>query len=322
VAWLVALALGAALVLRLGWYDRAYPLIWISAFTFYLYLPAYACLAWAAWRRRVGLAVLSSTIIAFHLIWIVPDFLPARKYAPVEPIHSAVGEQLPAPVDFRVYFANLESKNRDYAPTFREIEQLEPDIVVLADFQSHWQKAAAESPVMQAFPHHERTHPPGGEVFAAFAHYPLESVKPSNSYLTNLFLPVDCQLPGHRLRLLGIHAPRPINWTWSHFSRYWENLHQEFRDQPDPLVVIGDFNATQYSLAHRLATAGRLRGGHEDRGRGYATTWPDADFWLPPIRIDHVLISPNIECRAIAEAENPGSDHRSLVVDLRIHGSH
>ena len=66
--------------------------------------------------------------------------------------------------------------------------------------------------------------------------------------------------------------------------------------------------------------ADRLRSAHVDRGRGYAITWPNGMFPLPPIRIDHALLSPEVECLAISEGIGTGSDHRPLVVDLRVHG--
>jgi hypothetical protein len=39
---------------------------------------------------------------------------------------------------------------------------------------------------------------------------------------------------------------------------------------------------------------------------------------MPPIRIDQAFLSPEIECLDIREGRGEGSDHKPLIVDLRI----
>ena len=88
--------------------------------------------------------------------------------------------------------------------------------------------------------------------------------------------------------------------------------------QTGPLVVFGDFNATQHSKVYRELTSGRLRSAHRDRGRGYAVSWPNGKYPAPPIRIDQSLLSEEIECLQIREGEGRGSDHKPLIFDVRI----
>jgi endonuclease/exonuclease/phosphatase (EEP) superfamily protein YafD len=62
---------------------------------------------------------------------------------------------------------------------------------------------------------------------------------------------------------------------------------------------------------HRLADA------HERRGRGWATTWPRDRWPLPPLmRLDHVLVSPDIGVRSVTEGHGQGSDHRPIIAEL------
>jgi endonuclease/exonuclease/phosphatase (EEP) superfamily protein YafD len=67
----------------------------------------------------------------------------------------------------------------------------------------------------------------------------------------------------------------------------------------------------------QLRAAG-LRSAHDDRGRGYATTWPNGKWLLPPIRIDQAFLSGDVECTGITEGRGEGSDHKSLIVDIRV----
>jgi endonuclease/exonuclease/phosphatase (EEP) superfamily protein YafD len=69
---------------------------------------------------------------------------------------------------------------------------------------------------------------------------------------------------------------------------------------------------------YRQLTADRLRSAHDDRGRGWVSTWPNGQVWLPPVRIDQVFVSPEVECVRIVEGEGRGSDHKPVIVDVRI----
>ena len=121
------------------------------------------------------------------------------------------------------------------------------------------------------------------------------------------------------LRIIGLHAPRPQKLQKDNYDEFWANAVPMILSEQGPLVVVGDFNATQYSAVYKRLTSGGLRSAHQDRGRGYATTWPNGQYWLPSlIRIDQALISPEIECVSITEGEGKGSDHEPLVLDVKI----
>jgi len=103
------------------------------------------------------------------------------------------------------------------------------------------------------------------------------------------------------------------------YAGFWNRTIPLILSEKGPLVVVGDFNATQFSDVYQQLTADRLRSAHQDRGRGYATTWPNGQYWLPSlIRIDQALLSPEIECLSIREGEGRGSDHKPLILDVRI----
>jgi endonuclease/exonuclease/phosphatase (EEP) superfamily protein YafD len=129
---------------------------------------------------------------------------------------------------------------------------------------------------------------------------------------------VDLRLADRSLRLFCLHAPRPMGLATHDYIGYWDQVMPRILDVPDPAVVVGDFNATQYSRVYQTLTSGQLRSAHNDRGRGYATTWPNGRNWVPPIRIDQALLSPGVECVRIVEGRGLGSDHRPLILDVRI----
>ena len=63
-----------------------------------------------------------------------------------------------------------------------------------------------------------------------------------------------------------------------------------------------------------------LREAHEAVGRSFATTWPNGERLLPPIRIDHVLVDSTLVPTAAAEGRGQGSDHRPIIVNLAVLG--
>lgn len=115
----------------------------------------------------------------------------------------------------------------------------------------------------------------------------------------------------------------------AHFSRAHEGLREVQADAlgpmaaglPRPLVIAGDFNAAPWSwVAGRAAaaTGTRIVGGHRVTWKG------DYPTPLGPVpapwghQIDHVLVSAGIGVEEITTMALPGSDHRGVLVKLRI----
>ena len=309
-AWAATLVMALCVVLRIGWHDAFLGLVWVNAFTAYFYLPAYACLAWAVWQRRWWLATLNLLIIAFHLSWVVPELLPVDRRQP------AATPAVASPT-LRIFYANVLSTNTQYDALLEEIAAADPDLIFTNEFRRSWEHAFAKSPIMQpylqknAFARHRYGH------MGFYSRLPVSDFQIvwTENRMSCVF---DVSLGGDKLRLLCLHAPRPLEYTVSDYYRYWLSIKSLVAQQPEPLIVIGDFNASPFSRVYQQLTSGRLRSAHHDVGRGYATTWPNGQHLVPPIRIDHALLSPQVECLGITEGRGAGSDHRPLIVDVRL----
>ena len=121
------------------------------------------------------------------------------------------------------------------------------------------------------------------------------------------------------LTIYNVHPlpPRTIAYT-EVFHAQMRALHSRLLKEPGPRLVMGDFNITQHGRwMDRLERIG-LRSAHVDRGRGWATTFPNGVFLLPPIRLDHALLSPDLGCARISEGSGFGSDHQPLILDLLV----
>ena len=93
-------------------------------------------------------------------------------------------------------------------------------------------------------------------------------------------------------------------------------------ERRDPLILLGDFNATQRTVVHRVL-AGRLDNAHARRPKGKVrvATFPAS---LPMLRLDHVFVSAGVRVAALRAVTTPlaraASDHLPLVMDFELEG--
>jgi endonuclease/exonuclease/phosphatase (EEP) superfamily protein YafD len=217
----------------------------------------------------------------------------------------------------RVFFANVRGENDEYDALLQEITNADPDIIALVEFGWGWHLALTTSPVLTPYKYGSgRLQSHIGSV-NLFSRIPLKT-EVQNWVAGRPMHTVEAAIGAQTLRLIALHAPRPMNLRRYNYDEYWQQMLPLLLSQPGPLAIVGDFNATQHSRVYQQLTKDRLRSAHEDSDRGYATTWPNGYYLVPPIRIDQVFISREVECVSIREGLGRGSDHKPLIVDLKI----
>jgi endonuclease/exonuclease/phosphatase (EEP) superfamily protein YafD len=311
IPWGITFGLLAGAALRILCRDALDPLLWFNAFTPYVYLPAYVVFIFAVWQRRWLMAAANLLLILCHVLWVAPDFRPATPYPASAPVSEAL-----RPV--RIFSANIRAENPDHEGVLREIASRDPDVIVLIEYRRWWTHSLRESSVLKSYPYGTDLNQPYTGEIAVFSRLPIskQQIIWLPDHMNNV---VDIPLRNTSLRLFCLHSPRPIYEKPFGYGEFWSKELPLISQQPRPLVVIGDFNATQSSRVYQELMATGLRSAHSDRGRGYATTWPNGDNPLPPIRIDQALLSPQVECLGVAEGIGYGSDHKPLIVDIRVH---
>ena len=80
-------------------------------------------------------------------------------------------------------------------------------------------------------------------------------------------------------------------------------------------IVAGDFNSTPDS-----SFAARMRALSDDAweaaGSGFGFTWPNGLFSLPPMRLDHVFVSPDLGVLRATLGVGLGSDHKPIITEV------
>jgi endonuclease/exonuclease/phosphatase (EEP) superfamily protein YafD len=290
---------------RLVAHDAAMLLVWANSFTLYLYLPAYLVVAWAVWRRKWRLFCAAAVVVVCHLIWVVPDWRPAAAPSPA----------IDRGVAFRVFSANLRAGNRDRQGLIDEIRASDPDILLLQEYSPSWRESLTAACILSRFEHKSEVLRSSNFGEGVYSKWPLVE----ENVLNADDAPIICLtvlVEGRRVRLYNIHSKPPSRRMYHRWREQWPVIFEHLQAETGPTMAVGDFNLTQHSVWHARLSATRLRSAHEDRGRGSAVTWPNGEMRLPPIRIDHAMISPEFACQAIYEGEGRGSDHRPLILDL------
>lgn len=127
-----------------------------------------------------------------------------------------------------------------------------------------------------------------------------------------------------RYSLMAVRgAPRAgsLGWAANLEERMFQAdiLAQALVSLPRPLVVMGDFNAPQDSPVLAKLLDLDLNDAFSEAGNGWGFTYGHAvhrqiDF----LRIDHILVSPELDALSARVGPSRTSDHHAVIADLRL----
>ena len=239
--------------------------------------------------------------------------------------------------DLTVMTFNVLAWNREYLATARSILAEAPDVVAIQELDP---LAAVELPRLLAdrYPHRALRPYPSPSGAAVFSRYPLRGAKAfrldgTTGHWSQRMV---VEAPNGSLTLFNVHTRIPrLCWGQRRgASRLLPTFTAErcradvrhlarLLDQVDgPLLVLGDFNMTEYSDHYRLVRA-RLTDVYRTVGRGFGHTFPRLGSFphglpvpWPMLRLDYVWHSAHFRPLSAHLGESGGSDHRPVVVRL------
>ena len=237
----------------------------------------------------------------------------ALNVAPVVPLYvAATPASMPAPF-VRLMLLNVFSDRCPPEALVGEIARHDPDVLLLLEVDPQWQAYLAAG--LATYPH--RVTDFRSDAFGIALLSKTDLVEAQVLTLGAADLPaVQAQLTvgGQSMTVLGVHAPPPIGPRMAHLrDQYLREVGARLPDVERPLVVLGDLNASYWSVAFQeLVTEHELR--NTAIGWGLQGTWPS---WSPVrVPIDHALVSPDLFVARRAVGARGCSDHLPLVVDL------
>ncbi|NEQ43078.1 MAG: endonuclease/exonuclease/phosphatase family protein [Leptolyngbya sp. SIOISBB] len=161
-----------------------------------------------------------------------------------------------------------------------------------------------------------------------YSRYPLTTTELVNFAADSTpSLTTTMTLQGRSLAVVGTHPLPPVRPSYFHSrNRQLDQLGQYLQGIEQPTIVIGDFNITMWSPYYqRFQRQTGLK--NVRNGFGLLPSWPTGKLygplpkWLMPllaIPIDHGFISPELAVTNVQVGPNVGSDHRPVVIDLRL----
>lgn len=230
--------------------------------------------------------------------------------AQAQPVARTAGQPV------RIASLNLLWRNTRHAEALAWARGTNADVLVFVEVDPRWRRALQA--LSREYPHAQALQSAGHSGTLLLSRWPLLAAAPLDAGTPGTpELVVDVATPAGPLRVIAVHATWPLGPAVSAArAREFEAIATVAVAAAVPVVAIGDFNVTPASPHFgALLERGRLR--DAAAGRGWQPTWPSPLPWLG-LRIDHALVSPQIAVNSYARGRVQGSDHRPIVVDLRV----
>jgi endonuclease/exonuclease/phosphatase (EEP) superfamily protein YafD len=241
------------------------------------------------------------------LVWQAIPGVPAGVVAD-EPTAACGGDE------FTVVTANLQFSNRNEQRFLDWLASHPADLVVVQEVTARWADALNR---LERYPHREllaREDPYG---IGVLSRWPFRSIEREDLAADGLpSLAGEIDLDGQPLRFVALHTHWPIVPTLARArDRTLDAAARLLRTGRGPAVALGDLNLTPFAPEFpRFLDAAGLR--NASAGVRWQPSWM-AGFWPLALRIDHVLVSPDLCVEGTAVGPAIGSDHRPVIARLR-----
>ncbi|MDV8021890.1 endonuclease/exonuclease/phosphatase family protein [Rhodococcus sp. IEGM 1330] len=216
-----------------------------------------------------------------------------------------------------VLHANIWLGQADLDAVVALVEQHRPDVLTLVELTPE-ADAGLRGRLAELLPHAYVSAAPGGDGSGIYSRFPLVDERRHDGFVTEM-LSARVEMPGRPL-VFAVHPVPPWPREPSEWVRELGLLRQLLAKIPvddGPVVVAGDFNATQDHRRYRDLHGGRFVDAAVATGAGMLRTYP-AHTWYPPvIAIDHVLVA-DLAVRSVEAVTIPGSDHRGILARLQL----
>ena len=277
----------------------------------FLCLPPAILFRKTEWKRtRLAAIALSLLVISINALEVLPWLL-----APKPKLQSTTANK-----EIKAIAFNVEGINTNYAGTCAFIEHEAPDIAMFYECTDRW--SAELRSLTNQLPYRFRNEAMTIEVFSR---YPFSRTNIFNYGPERGFNLLGISLDGgqHEIGFVATHT-YPRHWLGSQGFRWRiealeEGLGKELNNFTIPLLVMGDLNASPWSVSYkRMIKTSGLKDARRGRGlvmthhgHGAITQW----LWHP---IDHCLYTPGIEVLNFSTGPDLNSDHLPIIAEFQL----
>ncbi len=216
----------------------------------------------------------------------------------------------------RILSANVLSTNTSHAAFLALVREHDPDIIFVLETTDAWVQALTA--LEDNYPSVTTIGRPDNFGIAAYSR--LDETQFSVVTMSAASFPaISARLPlsGRQTQILAMHTAPPMGALNAELrNQHLQEASQFLAARPGPKILLGDFNISPWSPF--FSDVLRLNNLRDARlGFGIKPTWP-LFFFPAAIPIDHVLVSSHVAIANFQTSGNFGSDHRAVVVDIRV----
>jgi endonuclease/exonuclease/phosphatase (EEP) superfamily protein YafD len=274
-----------------------------------LVLALGAILVERGWRRRtlVAMTLVAVLGLGVHLWWFAPQVVGSSPAA-------AAG----APT-LTIMNSNIYGNHGDPVQLVEAASREHVDVLVVEEV-TEWAVARMdEAGLAELLPHRIGTYGDGVSGTMVFSREPLGEPE-------RLATEFECwRVQLGDLTLIAVHPVAPISPT---SPDQWREEHHTILAAAEAAhadLVVGDLNASaDHAVIRDLSDAG-YRDAAELDNAGWLPTWPANHAgiipWLPPVvRLDHVLVGPELTAHGTHTVDIDGTDHLAVVTTVAPRG--
>ncbi len=228
------------------------------------------------------------------------------------PFWAKTGDRL------RVTEANLYFRNSRPADAAASVFANDADLIVLSELTPQFVAAAAQLGAEGRYPYRlldpvepvgDNSGPGGLGLYSKYPFDDIERVGRDGAPFVRIVLP-----RGRAIRVLPVHVPSPSGSSRvAPWSSELSRLGRLVESAEEPVLLVGDFNASRWQPSFGALLRRNLTDAHESVGRGLSRSWK-SNFAV--FRLDHALFSRELAATNVTDFTVPGSDHRGFVADL------
>ncbi|QKZ20044.1 endonuclease/exonuclease/phosphatase family protein [Streptomyces chartreusis] len=234
----------------------------------------------------------------------------------IEPYGRTTQPVGPPVVSFRVLTSNVEFGQAADALA-AAVRRAKPDIVFVQECDAGCDGKLRKE-LGGDYPHRAATVLAGSKGSLVLSRFPLDAADDVPGTMAMPGAVADVR--GNAVRLQLAHPMPPLPGRTDVWRRELGEL-RDFaaEDHRTPLVLAGDFNASQDHAAFRRILDTGMQDAARLDGHDRTPSWPARTTPTFGVQIDHVLLSEDFSASAVRFLDLAGTDHRALVADLTLH---
>ena len=214
--------------------------------------------------------------------------------------------------EMNVFYANLNSQNKQKGELIRYLENAKPELVLLVETNRAWFEKLKT--LESIYPFTKAILRESNFGMTVLSQYPLSTEKvyvDKENLIPALWLKVNTSAGPLGLFLLHVYPPLGKYGTLVR-NQHLVTLSKEIADINSPLLVCGDFNTTPWSTIFQKF----LSHSNLELSKRYSmfNTWSAVGF-LPGLPIDFCL-SKGISITSYSKGPDIGSDHWPLILKI------